>query len=78
MQSSPAAVATLRTLLTAQRLAVVATQQNGHPYTSLVAFVFGLHPWFIFLGLRIAVTWVGSTRNSMGGLSFSARARCAS
>ena len=39
MQSSPAAVATLRTLLTAQRLAVVATQQNGHPYTSRVAFV---------------------------------------
>jgi nitroimidazol reductase NimA-like FMN-containing flavoprotein (pyridoxamine 5'-phosphate oxidase superfamily) len=39
MNASPAAVATLRTLLTAQRLAVLATQQNGHPYTSLVAFV---------------------------------------
>lgn len=39
MQSSPIALDTLRTLLTTQRLAVVATQQNKHPYTSLVAFV---------------------------------------
>ena len=39
MKSSPDAVATLRTLLTTQRLAVVATQRSGHPYTSLVAFV---------------------------------------
>ena len=38
MQSSPVAVDTLRTLLKTQRLAVVATQQGGHPYTSLVAF----------------------------------------
>ncbi|MEI8141079.1 MAG: hypothetical protein WCI03_14580 [bacterium] len=37
--TTPAAVSTLRTLLTAQRLAAVATQQNGDPYTSLVAFV---------------------------------------
>ena len=39
MQSSPIALDTLRTLLTTQRLAVVATQQKKHPYTSLVAFV---------------------------------------
>jgi len=39
MQSSPVAVDTLRTLLTTQPLAVVATQKDGHPYTSLVAFV---------------------------------------
>ncbi len=40
MPESPStAVDTLRTLLTTQRLAVVATQQDSHPYTSLVAFV---------------------------------------
>ena len=39
MQSSPIAVDTLRTLLTTQPLAVLATLQNGHPYASLVAFV---------------------------------------
>jgi len=39
MPSSTVAIDTLRTLLTTQRLAVVATQQNGQPYTSLVAFV---------------------------------------
>jgi nitroimidazol reductase NimA-like FMN-containing flavoprotein (pyridoxamine 5'-phosphate oxidase superfamily) len=33
------AIDTLRTLLTTQRLAVVATRQGDHPYTSLVAFV---------------------------------------
>ena len=38
MQSSSVAEDTLRTLLTAQPLAVLATLQNGHPYTSLVAF----------------------------------------
>ncbi len=38
MQTPPAAVDTLRTLLTTQPLAVVATQQGGYPYTSLVAF----------------------------------------
>ncbi len=38
MQTPPVAVDTLRTLLTTQPLAVVATQQGGHPYTSLVAF----------------------------------------
>ena len=38
-ETPSAAFATLRTLLTTQRLAVVATQQNGHPYTSLVAYV---------------------------------------
>lgn len=40
MLESPAAdVALLRTLLTTQHLAVVATLQSGRPYTSLVAFV---------------------------------------
>jgi nitroimidazol reductase NimA-like FMN-containing flavoprotein (pyridoxamine 5'-phosphate oxidase superfamily) len=40
MPESPSvSLDTLRTLLTTQRLAVLATQQNGHPYTSLVAFV---------------------------------------
>ena len=38
MQSSPAAVDTLRTLLRKQPLAVLATQRGGHPYSSLVAF----------------------------------------
>jgi len=38
MQSSPVAVDTLRTLLKTQPLAVMVTQQGGHPYTSLVAF----------------------------------------
>ena len=38
-ETPSAAVATLKTLLTTQRLAVMATQQNGCPYTSLVAFV---------------------------------------
>jgi len=38
MQSKPEAYETLKTLLTAQRLAVVATQMQGRPYTSLVAF----------------------------------------
>ena len=38
MQSSPAAVATLRTLLRTQPLAALATQRGGHPYSSLVAF----------------------------------------
>ena len=33
------AFATLKTLLTTQHLAVVATLQDGRPYTSLVAFV---------------------------------------
>jgi len=39
MKSSPVAVDTLRTLLMTQPLAVLATQQKRHPYTSLVAFV---------------------------------------
>ncbi len=38
-ETPKAAFATLKTLLTTQRLAVVATLQDGHPYTSLVAFV---------------------------------------
>jgi nitroimidazol reductase NimA-like FMN-containing flavoprotein (pyridoxamine 5'-phosphate oxidase superfamily) len=38
MQSSTVAIETLRTLLRTQMLAVLATQQGGHPYTSLVAF----------------------------------------
>jgi heme iron utilization protein len=38
MQTPPEAIDTLRTLLKKQPLAVVATQQGGHPYTSLVAF----------------------------------------
>jgi len=38
MKSSPVAIDALRTLLRTQPLAVVATQQGGHPYTSLVAF----------------------------------------
>jgi heme iron utilization protein len=38
MQTPPVAIDTLRTLLKTQPLAVVATQQGGHPYTSLVAF----------------------------------------
>ncbi len=38
MQTPPAAVDTLNMLLKTQPLAVVATQQGGHPYTSLVAF----------------------------------------
>ncbi len=38
VQTLPVAVDTLRTLLKTQPLAVVATQQGGHPYTSLVAF----------------------------------------
>lgn len=38
-ETPKAAFATLKTLLTTQHLAVVATLQDGHPYTSLVAFV---------------------------------------
>ena len=38
MQSKPEAYEMLKTLLTAQRLAVVATVMRGRPYTSLVAF----------------------------------------
>lgn len=39
MQSNSEAHKILRTLLTTQRLAVVATEMQGSPYTSLVAFV---------------------------------------
>jgi len=38
MQSKPEAYEMLKTLLTSQRLAVVATVMQGRPYTSLVAF----------------------------------------
>jgi heme iron utilization protein len=38
MQSKAEAYAMLKTLLTTQRLAVVATVMRGRPYTSLVAF----------------------------------------
>jgi nitroimidazol reductase NimA-like FMN-containing flavoprotein (pyridoxamine 5'-phosphate oxidase superfamily) len=38
MQSKPEAYEILNTLLTTQRLAVVATVMRGRPYTSLVAF----------------------------------------
>jgi len=39
MKSKPEAYETLKTLLTTQQLAVVATQMRRWPYTSLVAFV---------------------------------------
>lgn len=39
MQSKPEAYEILKNLLTTQRLAVLATQMQGCPYTSLLAFV---------------------------------------